>query len=296
MIRIFLFAWLPLLWAGCSSSKSGKAPVNENSNTLLWEVSGNGIKKPSYLFGTFHLLCKEDIHFSQALKDAMQRCDTVYMEMDMDDPSTLMGGLLFMSMKDGKTLKDLYTTEEYKRLSEFFLDSLGTPLTMLQKMKPYFLVALFYPRLMSCKTPTGVEQELVKLSKEYKKEINGLETIQFQASVFDSIPYEWQAKELLKNVDSTQQMKQEFDQMVRLYKNQQLDSVGILINKSEFSDDKYGRILLTDRNKNWVNKLDKLVKNESVFVAVGAGHLPGKEGLIQLLREKGYEVTPVKNN
>jgi len=113
--------------------------------------------------------------------------------------------------------------------------------------------------------------------------------------VFDSIPYEWQAKELLKNVDSTQQMKQEFDQMVRLYKAQNLDSVAILMNAGNFSEDKFGKILLTNRNEKWVKILDGLLKKESVFVAVGAGHLPGQTGLINLLREAGYTVTPVKN-
>lgn len=295
MIRTLFLFFLPFIWTGCSTSKNAGLPKDTNNNTLLWEVSGNGIKKPSYLFGTFHLLCKDDIHFSDTLKAALQSCDTVYMEMDMDDPSTMLGGLLFMNMKDNRTLKDLYTPEQYERLSDFFRDTLKTPLTMFQKMKPYFLVALFYPRFMNCKSPSGVEQELVNLSKQYKKEINGLETIQFQASVFDSIPYEWQAKELLKNVDSTQQMKQEFDQMVRLYKAQNLDSVAILMNAGNFSEDKFGKILLTHRNEKWVKILDGLLKKESVFVAVGAGHLPGQTGLINLLREAGYTVTPVKN-
>lgn len=291
--------YLLLLWTlltfSCTAQTPKHLPQNPDGNTLLWEVSGNGLDKPSYLFGTFHLLCKEDIHFSDALKTAMQRADTIYMEMDMDDPSTLMGGMLYMTMKDGKTLKDFYTEEEYKRLTDFFNDSLKTPIMMLQRMKPYFLVALFYPRLMDCKTVSGVEQELINLAKEYKKEIKGLETIQFQASVFDSIPYEWQAKELLKNVDSTQQMKNEFDQMVRLYKNQQLDSLAAMMNESEFSDEGFGKILLVDRNKNWAHQLQSLMKKESVFVAVGAGHLPGKNGLINLLKQMGYALTPIKN-
>lgn len=288
-----------LLWTfitvSCTAQQPKPLPQSKDNNTLLWQVSGNGLDKPSYLFGTFHLLCKEDIHFSEALKTAMQRADTVYMEMDMDDPSTLMGGMLYMTMKDGKKLQDFYTEAEYKRLSDFFNDSLKTPIMMLQRMKPYFLVALFYPRLMDCKTVSGVEQELISLAKEYKKEIKGLETIQFQASVFDSIPYEWQAKELLKNVDSTKEMKKEFDQMARLYMHQQLDSLASMMNESEFSDTGFGKILLVDRNKNWAKELNHIMKHESVFVAVGAGHLPGKNGLINLLREMGYKLTPVRN-
>ncbi|MCW5914230.1 MAG: TraB/GumN family protein [Chitinophagaceae bacterium] len=294
MKKALFFAAVIFFITGCNAQPQ-PLPHNADENSLLWEVSGNGLKSPSYLFGTFHLLCKEDIHFSNTLESALRRSSTVYMEMDMDDPATMLGGMMYMTMKGGKKLKDFYTEAEYKKLEDYFKNELGTPLALLQTMKPYFLVALFYPTYMDCKSPSGVEQELITLCKEYKKEIKGLETIQFQASVFDSIPYEWQAKELLKNIDSAAAMKAEFETMVRLYKNQELDSVSALINKSEFSDDKYGDILLTNRNKNWATQLDTIMKKESVFVAVGAGHLPGKQGLITLLRNSGYTLTPLEN-
>lgn len=294
MKRIFI-AITFFVVISCDAQKTAPLELSKSDNTLLWQVSGNGLKKPSYIFGTFHLLCPDDIHFSDQLKTAMQRSDTVYMELKMDDPSTMLGGMMYMTMKDGKTLKDFYTESEYEKLNNYFKDSLKMPLAMFQKMKPYFLVSLFYPKMMDCKSPSGVEMELVKLSKEYKKEIKGLETIMFQASVFDSIPYEWQARELIKNIDSLDVMKKEFNRLVSVYKEQKLDSVAILTTESEFSEEKYGKILLSDRNKNWAGQLDQIMKNTSVFVAVGAGHLPGREGLIELLRKKGYKVEPLKN-
>ena len=188
--------------AGCSAQKEHSFELQKNNNTLLWQVSGNGLKHSCFLFGTFHLMCKEDINFSNQLKEAVKTSDEIYMELDMDDPSTLLSGMLYMNMKDGKKLSDLYTPQEYKKLQTYFTDSLNTPLLLLQRAKPYFLVALLYPKMMNCTSPAGVEEELVQIAKEDKKEIKGLETVQFQASVFDSIPYEWQAKELMKNIDS----------------------------------------------------------------------------------------------
>ena len=76
--------------------------INKNDNSLLWQVSGNGLTQPSYLFGTFHLMCKNDIQFSSQLTSAVSRSEKVYMEMDMDDPATMLGGLLLMNMKDAK--------------------------------------------------------------------------------------------------------------------------------------------------------------------------------------------------
>ena len=281
---------------GCRSQTSTPVKKQEDGNTLLWQVSGNGLKKPSYLFGTFHLLCKDDIHFSQQLQNSVKESDEIYMELDLDDPSTMLSGLLYMNMKDGKKLKDLYSPSDYKKVESYFNDTLHSPLMLLERMKPYFLVALLYPKMMNCKTSSGVEEELVKLAKEDKKEIQGLETMEFQASVFDSIPYDWQAKELLKNIDSFSEYKKEFDTMIIQYKNQELNAMEKALSKSEFgSDSKYEDLLLTNRNKNWVKQLKDIMKKESVFVAVGAGHLAGDKGLISLLRKEGYTVVPVYN-
>lgn len=285
-----------IFFVGCKSqdNKAGIKAKSDN-NTLLWQVSGNGLTKPSYIFGTFHLLCKDDIHFSEQLKNAVQSANEIYMELDMDDPSTMMSGMLFMNMKDGKKLKDLYTAAEYKKIESYFTDTLHTPLSLLQGIKPYFLVAMLYPKMMPCKTASGVEEELLKLAKEDKKEIKGLETMQFQASVFDSIPYDWQAKELLKNIDSFSIYKKEFDTMMNDYKNQRLAAMEKSLSKSEFGSDKFNDLLLTNRNKNWVVQLKNIMKKENVFVAVGAGHLVGDKGLINLLRKEGYTVEPLLN-
>jgi uncharacterized protein YbaP (TraB family) len=281
--------------AGCNAQKEYPFARQKNNNTLLWRVSGNGLQHPSFLFGTFHLMCKGDINFSSQLKEAIKASDEIYMELDMDDPSTLLSGMFYMNMKDGKKLSDLYTPEEYKKLQTYFTDSLNMPMMLLQSTKPYFLVALLYPKMINCPTPAGVEEELLQIAKENKKEIKGLETMQFQASVFDSIPYEWQAKELLKSIDSFSVYKKEFDEMMILYKNQQLDSMQNMLVKSEFGMEKYEDLLLNDRNKKWVKKLKEIMKNESLFVAVGAGHLTGEYGLLSLLKKEGFTVEPLIN-
>src|SRR6185437_3127526 len=295
MKHLLFYSLSTILFLGCKAQSDQSFVKQKNDNTLLWEISGNGLKKPSFLFGTFHLLCKDDIHFSDQLKKAIKSADEVYMELKLDDPSMMLSGMMYMNMKNGKTLESLYTPEEYKRLEAYFSDTLRMPMLLFQKAKQYFLVALLYPRMMNCSNPSGVEEELMKIAKEDKKEIKGLETMQFQASVFDSIPYEWQAKELLKNIDSFSVYKDEFDEMVHLHKNQELDSMQNMVGASEFGFDKYEDLLLNDRNKKWVKELNEIMKRESVFVAVGAGHLSGDNGLINLLKKEGYDVEPLLN-
>ncbi|MEJ7611011.1 MAG: TraB/GumN family protein [Ferruginibacter sp.] len=259
------------------------------------EISGKGLKKPSYLFGTFHLLCKEDILFGANLKQAMKNAEEVYFEMDLDDPANTLGGLFFLNMKNGKSLKDLYTAEEYEKLKKFFSDSLKMNIGIFAKMKPMMLEALLYPRMMSCKNPSGVEMELMGIAKKEKKEIKGFETIQFQSSVFDSIPYEVQAKALLKDIDSTDKYRLYFNKMLNIYKGQQTGQLIQLMADSSFSEGLDNDILLKNRNINWVNQLAGIFKTKNIFIGVGAAHLFGKDGLIVLLRQKGYKVKPVEN-
>jgi uncharacterized protein len=284
------------LFYSCNAQKSAvKLKASPNDNTLLWEISGKKLAAPSYLFGTFHLICKDDIPFGGQLKTAVQSVKEIYMELDMDDPAAMMGGLFLMNMKNDTTLKKLYTEAEYKKVDGFFKDSLHTPLTMFQKMKPFFLMAMLYPKMLPCKTMSGVEQELMKLAKENKKEIKGLETMAFQAAVFDSIPYQKQAKELLKAIDSLQAYKKYFDTMVQVYKKQGLKEIQNLFTQSEFGMAENQDILLDKRNKNWVKQLKEIMKKENIFIAVGAGHLVGQMGLIELLRKEGYTVRPIEN-
>lgn len=290
-----LVIWVFALQACHAQTAGSKLKTNDHNNTLLWEISGNKLQAPSYLFGTFHLICKDDIPIGEQVKAAVQSVDELYMELDMDDPATLMGGLMLMNMKGDSTLKSLYTAAEYEKIESFFNDSLHTPITMFQKMKPFFLMALLYPKMLPCKTMSGVEQELQMLAKKNKKEIQGLETMAFQASVFDSIPYTDQAKELLKAVDSLAEYKKHFALMVQVYKNQQLDKIMDLFNKDEFASGDNQEILLDKRNRNWVAQLKKIMKNETVFIAVGAAHLVGDMGLINLLRKEGYTLRPLEN-
>ena len=296
MKRGLFFYILITIISGCKAQQNKQVfKIADTNNSLLWQVSGKGLSKPSFLFGTFHLLCKDDIKFSDQLRSAVKYADEIYMELDMDDPSTLMSGLFYMNMKNGKMLKDFYTPEEYKRIETYFNDSLHTPLMMFQKVKPYFLVALLYPKMMKCKIFSGVEEEVMKLAKENKKEILGLETIEFQSSVFDSIPYDLQAKELINNLDSLPKYANQFDSMMLAYKDQQLKILERGLRESDAAMDKYEDLLLNRRNANWVKQLNVIMKNKSVFVAIGAGHLVGDNGLINLLRKQGYKVVPLMN-
>ncbi len=291
---IYLIAFAFLLQS-CHAQKPVPLTKNANDNTLLWEITGKNLKKPSYIFGTFHLLCKDDIHFSANLLQAVKNADEVYFEMDLDDPKNTLGGMFFMNMQNGKTLKDLYSEQEYEKVNKFFKDSLKMNISFFNKMKPMMLEALLYPRMMPCKTPSGVEMELLSIVKKEKKEVKGFETIEFQSGIFDSIPYDVQAKALLKDIDSTEKYKAYFVKMMNIYKAQQLEGINNIISDTSFGTGENNDALLKNRNENWVKQLKLIFKKNNIFMAVGAAHLTGKDGVIALLRKEGYTLHPIEN-
>ncbi len=294
MRYIFLFAFA-LTMHSCKAQNKSIIPVSKDENSLLWKISGNNMKDESFLYGTFHLMCKDDIVFSKYVTPAIKNADEVYFEMDLDDPATLLGGIFFLNMKDS-TLPQLLSAEQYAKLSAYFKDSLGMDLKNFNKFKPSMLEAFLYPKMLGCKTTSGVEQELLKIAKTNKKEILGFETIQQQSAVFDSIPYRLQAQSLYKAIDSMSKNQKDFNKMVKEYKQQHLSS----LMDNEASGDEmmknYLPLLLDNRNENWVKQLDTILPKKSLFIAVGAGHLSGEKGLINLLRNQGYTVQPVAKN
>lgn len=128
-----------------------------------------------------------------------------------------------------------------------------------------------------------------------EKKIQGLETAEFQAGLFDSIPYEQQARDLVNYIDSSEYYKKNTKELVETYRRQDLEKIDELTRSSDAGMTNYLDLLLYQRNRKWADSLDRLLPAKSLLIAVGAAHLPGDQGLINLLKKKGFEVTPVKN-
>ena len=138
------------------------------------------------------------------------------------------------------------------------------------------------------------EMELVEKAKKREMEIEGLETAEYQISMFDSIPYTEQAEMLMQAVNGEGDLGNDMmAEMVELYTQQDLEGLYKMISGSEDLGD-YEDLLLVTRNKNWIPKIQKFSKEEVAFIAVGAGHLPGENGVINLLKKEGYTVKPLR--
>jgi uncharacterized protein YbaP (TraB family) len=275
------------------------AQNNKENNTLLWKISGNGLEKPSYLFGTIHMLCADDALLSDNLKKVISECDEVYFEVDMDNLFEMLGAMNKMKMTGDTTLRDLLSEADYKKVKLFF-ETKGPmlPFSMLETYKPMLAASTIEEGSLPCENTAMMEQVIMTEAKESNKKIKGLETMSYQAGVLDSIPYKLQADQLVSYIDKAnkgddddKEMKEMFD----AYKSQDLHRLEKLLIETDVSISGFTDILLYHRNENWVKKLIPLLPKKSLLIAVGAGHLPGEKGVINLLRKEGYKLTPVEN-
>ncbi len=277
-------------------AKTKNIASDQLTNTLLWQISGNGLKQPSYLFGTMHILCAEDAKLSEALKGVIRKTVKVYFEVDMDNLQDMMGAMKYMRMNDGIKISDLLTKEEYTRLENHLKKGkTPIPMSMINRFKPYLVSGLLSEQSMNCEKKNGMEELIMKEASLHDKEIFGLESVQFQASLFDSIPYEKQAKDLMKYIDSADTYQHITQELVDVYLKQDLKRMDSLLSKSDPGTEDYMDLLLYNRNRRWVFQMPGIMMEGTLLFAVGAGHLTGEQGLINLLRKKGFKVTPVAN-
>ncbi len=299
MQKLWFWLLLGVALSGCrSTQKVTYAPeqITPTDKALLWRISGNGLKKPSYLLGTIHLIPKDKLRFSEATYDALADASRVAFEIDMKEMTNIAAQFSLMTkafMGGGKTLRDLLPADDYTFVKER-LDAKGMPSSMLERMKPLFLSTLFGTDEETASgknaTMTSVEMELYRQVKRRKLESAGLETAAYQMSIFDSIPYEAQAKMLVETLRNSEGAGGDFDQMINMYQQKDIQAMEAMMGDAANGMNAFQDVLLYQRNRNWIPVMARMMREKPTLFAVGAGHLGGARGVIALLRKDGYRV------
>ena len=263
------------------------------NNSLLYEIRGNNLEQPSYLFGTIHLMCPDDIRISEVLKERMQHTEQLVLELDMDDSTTMQQMQTGMVLPDGQTLHAMISQEDYTLLDQFFQDSLKLPLSMMEQYDPLMLSVVVIAQMIHCQ-PGSYEAELVKLAQAQQEETLGLETVEEQLTALRKIPVSRQVEYLVEMVEEYDRTHDEFMKLVAAYQAQQADTLYTVMQETMDEVEGMEQYMLIERNQNWIPKMTEMMQTQPTFFGVGAGHLGGEQGVLALLREKGYTVTPIK--
>lgn len=257
---------------------------------LLYKIEGNNLQKPSYIYGTIHIMPKKDFVISDSIKSAFKTCNELVMEVDLNmDLKTQLEILELTMLPDGKTIADITTKENSERIRNFCLDSINwkeSKYNKTSRFQPFFLSSLITQELIG--KSKSYEIEFKKLAKKNKMSMSGLETIQFQMNLLSEVSNEEQIKMLLLGLTTD---NSEFNKLLENYLKKDINQLVTLMN-TDLSPEFYSD-LIVKRNQKWIPIIIELIQKKSTFIAVGAAHLPGKEGVLNLLQEAGYKITPI---
>ncbi len=293
-VLIFLTS-LVLLSCKTGQKTAGVSTENE-TRSLLWKIEGKE-SKSSYLFGTIHLIDEDKYFFTSDMQAAFDSSELLALEFDVEEAMNVgaqLGLLQKAFMRNDTTLSDLISEEDYKKVQDHFQE-MGIPLFLFERVKPMFLTIFASDNMFSSGSMEDIksyELELIDMSKERNLPVEGLETMEYQISIFDSIPYRAQADMLVASLDAADSGTESMDTLIHYYRQQNLQMLDALIN-ADPTTQKYKGLLLDNRNRNWIPVIEELIHRSPTFIAVGAGHLSGEFGVINLLRKEGYTVIPI---
>ena len=268
---------------------------------LLWKIEGNDLERPSYLFGTIHIIPSDDFFMPGGTENALLTSSKIIFEIDMNEMMDMGAQLSLLTkafMSGNTTLSDLLNEEDYNLVREK-LEEIGIPIFLVERIKPMFLsmfVSMDFDTDVMGGGSVSYEMEFFEMANENEIPVGGLETMEFQMSVFDSIPYDVQAEMLVETIKHQETDDEQFQELIEVYKSQDIEKLYSLINTSESEFGAFEDIFISDRNENWVAQMGGMMEEGPIFFAVGAGHLAGEKGVIKLLRAEGYNVSPVIRN
>lgn len=263
-----------------------------SSSSLLWKVTGKDATKPAYIYGTYHMLCPEDLQINDSLQNIVAQCSSVYLELDMDDPSLMQQMQAGMMLPQGKTWKDHTDASTYQRLDSAMKSIAGMPADALCMLQPMAVLAILYPPILQCQV-VSPEATFTQLAQAAGKPIHGLEPVSAQIAVFRGIPAETQLQMLRDMVLNPSATRQESEALLKAYLAGDINEIYQLIMSTEMQVEGMEELVLINRNISWIPTIAKNMKEAATFYAVGAGHLGGEKGVLQLLRQQGFTVTPV---
>ena len=290
--RVIVLAIAGVALMSCNTAKN---------NYLLWEISGNGLSESSYIFGTHHIapltICDSIVGFD----DAFNSCKQLYGEIDMLNLSADESKISAAMMLPKDSLLDvLYSPEEYKLIDSIFKIHMGVGVDRFNIISPAALglqlSLVQHMKMFKGFDPSkALDKTLQSRAAERGAAVYGLETVDFQMNLLFGRPLAEQVDDLLKMVSTIDSAEERIKGMNESYMAQDLDNMFEYFRDPVIgvdSDEEFDR-LINDRNHNWMGQIKSIFETPT-FIVVGAGHLPGDEGLLSLLRKQGYTVKGVE--
>lgn len=277
------------------------AVINSQAQ-LFYRVSGNGLEKPSYIFGTHHLAPLSVLDSIPSVMKSLDEVSQVVGEIDMltiDQMQMAMKMQPFMMAPADSTLQAVLGEEKYQKAQTLFQEQVGMPLSMFNTMRPMVATTLLNMAAIKKDLPESnlaeqLDMAMQKRGAERGLAIRGLETVEEQAAIlYDTLPIRIQAETLMENLENSEKTIESARKLNRCYLDGDLEGL-YRLSQDGSEDSAFMDALLVKRNNNWLSQLPAMMSERPTLLVVGALHLSGPDGLVVRLRSAGYTVEGIE--
>ncbi len=258
---------------------------------LLWQIDKPNLPGTSYLFGTMHVRDIRAFDYQDLVCEKIQTCDTFATEINLNEAELLLGEQS-MDLPEGVLLSDFYSPKKYAKIGRFFLKTTGMPIDHFVRAKPMMLTNFVTSSLLNDDQPVSLDRFFWEFAEKENRILLGIETVQEQIDLMDRIPLDYQAKALWSMVKNVSRFRKNLLKLSSLYQEGNLLKI---LKSAKKSTGKLRKMMIYDRNEIMAERIALLVSEQTLFVAVGAGHLGGKKGIIKKLKAAGFRLKLVPN-
>jgi len=271
------------------------------NNSILWKIKGCNVKEDCYIFGTMHFIKDDNFYFPKSLSNIILSCQQIVTEINYSDSDTD-----FLLLPEGESLFDKFTDQQSKQLVEWGTNQKWMnydPISWKKQFDRYRLFSMAQMVIYGTIVQTSkhenyvdiksYEQEIYSLALTHNIEIFGLETVQEQISFLDKLSEKQQIDSIMEWITNPKQQIQRFNELTTVYLDRNVDKIYQFVKIHEEFSPEISKMLLTIRNQNWISKIEQFISQKSSFIAVGAAHLGGQNGVLRLLEKNEYQLSPV---
>jgi uncharacterized protein len=267
-----------------------------SQNSILWEISGNGLQSSSYLMGTLKFIGEKEFFLPKEASAAMKTCEVFAIEDQVDHQAQLELNKAVHFPK-GKSLSTELSPADYERVTNFFTREFKISKAKFDKEYARLIplaLSINMTRMSLGENVKYYDIELLNAAKKNKLQLYSLEPIERESQAIQAFPMQDQEIALLHSIDHFETQKSEYKKLEEAYVQGDLDKVFEYSLHPTENNPVFIEEFYTKRNQEWFSKIDKMINDQPSFIAVGVSHLEGEKGLLALLKGKGYTLTPVK--
>ncbi len=263
--------------------------MKKKKKTLLWKIETKKQPNPSYVFGTMHVRDQRAFKYKELTEQKILECDAFAAELNLEEAEHLFdAGAL--NLPEGQTLDSILKPKAFARIDKLFRKKIGVPLENFNNSRPLLISNIITEKIFSEDMPLALDAALYQFASQHGKITLGIENFEEQLNILEKIPLDFQIKSLNWMAKNFKRFRKQLQKMTKDYETGDIQKLYQATKKNAKG---LRKVLIYDRNAIMARRIADMAAEQSLFAAIGAGHLGGEKGVLRLLKKAGFKVKPV---